>query len=85
MVTDGRWKLVWNLTDLSELYDLEEDPHELRNLFYDPSRRTVRDRYIEILEEEGRRTGDGQIGHLFPADTEERLGHHLTGPLELPH
>ena len=33
----------------------------------------------------GRRTGDGQIGHLFPADTEERLGHHLTGPLELPH
>ena len=84
MVTDGRWKLVWNLTDLSELYDLEEDPHELRNLFYDPSRRAVRDRYIEILEEEGRRTGDGQIGHLFPADTEERLGHYLSGPLELP-
>ena len=29
MVTDGRWKLVWNLTDLCELYDLENDPHEL--------------------------------------------------------
>ena len=26
MVTDGRWKLVWNLTDLSELYDLERGP-----------------------------------------------------------
>ena len=37
MVTDGRWKLVWNLTDLCELYDLEEDPHELHNRFYDPA------------------------------------------------
>ena len=36
MVTDGRWKLVWNLSDLCELYDLQEDPHELTNLFYDP-------------------------------------------------
>ena len=34
MVADGDWKLVWNLTDLCELYDLNEDPHELTNLFY---------------------------------------------------
>jgi arylsulfatase A-like enzyme len=85
MVTDGRWKLVWNLTDLCELYDLEEDPHELKNLFYDPSRKEVRDRYIEVLEEEGRRTGDGQIGHLSPLDTENRLGDHISGPLTLSH
>jgi arylsulfatase A-like enzyme len=37
MVTDGRWKLVWSLSDLGELYDLEAAPHELRNRYYDPA------------------------------------------------
>lgn len=35
MITDGRWKLVWNLTDVDELYDLEQDPAELHNLIGD--------------------------------------------------
>ena len=46
MVTDGQWKLVWNLSDLCELYDLENDPGELTNLFYDARHREVRDRYL---------------------------------------
>ena len=33
MVTDGRWKLVWNLTDLCELYDLEKRSSRVTQLF----------------------------------------------------
>ena len=31
MIRDERWKYVWNLTDVDELYDLREDPWELEN------------------------------------------------------
>ncbi len=31
MIRTYRWKYVWNPTDVDELYDLEQDPHELRN------------------------------------------------------
>jgi len=65
MVTDGRWKLVWNLMDHCELYDLESDPGELRNLFYDPAYRAVRDEYFAALREEALRLGDRQV-RLLP-------------------
>ena len=32
MIRDTRWKYVWNATAEDELYDLEEDPGEIRNL-----------------------------------------------------
>lgn len=32
MIRDRRWKYVWNATAEDELYDLEADPGELRNL-----------------------------------------------------
>ncbi len=66
MVTDGRWKLVWNLTDLCELYDLKNDPHELHNRFYDPGLEAVRAAYFECLTAEAQRTGDGQLRLLKP-------------------
>ncbi len=66
MVTDGRWKLVWNLTDLCELYDLENDPHELHNRFYEPGLEAVRATYFECLTGEAQRTGDGQLRLLKP-------------------
>ena len=66
MVTDGRWKLVWNLTDLCELYDLENDPHELDNRFYDPGLEAVRVTYFEYLTAEAQRTGDAQLRLLKP-------------------
>ena len=31
-IRDAQWKYVWNLTDVDELYDLTNDPWELRNL-----------------------------------------------------
>jgi arylsulfatase A-like enzyme len=55
MVTDGRWKLVWNFSDLCDLYDLVTDPHELRNLFYEPAMGEVRQQYAELLLAEARR------------------------------
>jgi len=66
MVTDGRWKLVWNLTDLCELYDLENDPHELQNRFYDPGLEAVRAAYFEHLTDEAKRTDDAQLRLLLP-------------------
>ncbi len=66
MVTDGRWKLVWNLTDLCELYDLENDPHELSNCFYDPDYEEVRARCFDYLMAEAQRTDDSQLRLLLP-------------------
>lgn len=32
MIRDGKYKYVWNATDVDELYDLEADPFEMSNL-----------------------------------------------------
>lgn len=37
MITDKRYKYVWNCSDTDELYDTEEDPAELCNLIDDPA------------------------------------------------
>ena len=81
MVTDGRWKLVWNLSDLCELYDLQEDPHELTNLFYDPAHRAARDEYFEKMVAEGERFDDGHLALLSP-EIETRLADSIVGPLK---
>ncbi len=36
MIRDDRWKYVWNLTDVDELYDLDTDPGEKTNLIDRP-------------------------------------------------
>lgn len=80
MVTDGRWKLAWNFSDLCELYDLEADPYELRNLFYEPAHREVRDEYAATLMAEAHRLGDGQT-LMQNISVEDRFGAVVTGPL----
>ena len=37
MIRDERYKYVWNLTDVDELYDLETDPGEKKNLIAEPA------------------------------------------------
>ena len=74
MVTDGRWKLVWNLTDLCELYDLENDPHELRNLFYDSDYEEARAACFDYLVAEAQRTEDAQLRLLLPEVESAVLG-----------
>ncbi|HET7769640.1 MAG TPA: sulfatase-like hydrolase/transferase, partial [Chloroflexota bacterium] len=48
-VADGRFKLVWNAHDFDELYDLEEDPHERRNLAADQAHTATYARLCELL------------------------------------
>ena len=81
MVTDGHWKLVWNLSDLCELYDLQEDPHELTNLFYDPAHRATRDKYFDKMVAEGERFDDGHLALISP-EIEARLEDSIVGPLK---
>ena len=40
---DGRYKLVINLFDIDELYDLQDDPGETHNLINDPKTMAIRD------------------------------------------
>ncbi len=44
LVTNSRYKYVWNQGDLDELYDLREDPHELRNRIHSPGAQDVVER-----------------------------------------
>ena len=37
MLREKRYKYIWNLTDIDELYDLEQDPWELDNRISDPA------------------------------------------------
>ena len=82
MLTDGRWKVVWNLMDLCELYDLQDDPHELKNRFYDAQVRDVRDRYLAMLADEAKRLGDGHLRHYLP-EVEDILAESGSGPLPI--
>ena len=57
MIFDGRFKYIWNLTDMDELYDLEEDPDELDNRIYKESYKAIisnlRKKLYEVLVKEG--------------------------------
>ncbi len=48
-VADGQYKLVWNAYDFDELYNLQEDPHELRNLARDPAHAHTYRRMCDLL------------------------------------
>lgn len=51
-------KLVYNAPSMSELYDLERDPHELRNLIGAPEYAEDKRRLLDMLEAEMVRLGD---------------------------
>ena len=68
MVRTDRYKYVFNAPDVDELYDLEADPHELRNLVDHPDYRSVRDRLrgrlVEWMAESGDPIRRWSVKHL---------------------
>lgn len=46
MVRQGKWKLAYYHEEPSELFNLDDDPHERRNLWNDPRYAFVRDRLL---------------------------------------
>ncbi|MGD9145004.1 MAG: sulfatase-like hydrolase/transferase [Anaerolineae bacterium] len=64
MVTDGSYKYVFNAPDIDELYDLEADPWEMRNLIAQPEHRQVlHDMRLRLLTW-AERTQDPLLGNL---------------------
>ena len=58
IVWGERYKYIFNGFDYDELYDLEHDPHELRNLASDPAYRSIRDELATRMWKRVHETGD---------------------------
>jgi len=57
----GPWKLVFNGFDYDELYNLDDDPHELRNLGQDPACEQVRQELTAQVWRRAHETGDAVL------------------------
>lgn len=58
-LTDGRWKLIrYPLVDVTQLFDLERDPHETRDLAADPEQAARVAALLERLRAWQREVGD---------------------------
>ncbi len=64
-VTTERYKLVLNLMDRDEFYDLSEDPWEVRNRIDDPETAGIRDRLHDRLLERMNETRDPFRGYQW--------------------
>ena len=49
LVQDGKYWLTFNESERGELYDLEKDPFQLRNLCYDPAYSAIKQEYMNKL------------------------------------
>jgi arylsulfatase A-like enzyme len=72
MARKGRWKLLYDSLGNGELYDLDTDPGELRNLFDDPDHRQVRLEMVEELLRWTIRTEDDLPGANYTPKRVER-------------
>lgn len=64
MLRTNRYKLVFNSATIGELYDLEKDPKELKNLIADPDYREIKREMISRLLAEMRQREDPAVGWL---------------------
>ena len=58
VVSPDGWKLCLRDKDKNELYNLRDDPGEMRNLFYDDSRKDVIARLTSDIHDWQQKTGD---------------------------
>lgn len=75
MVTDGQWKYIYNQWGgIEELYHLQEDPDELRNLATDNPDAPECRQWRERLMDEARRLGDDALldGDALPTSPLDR-------------
>jgi uncharacterized sulfatase len=63
----GRYKLVINLLDTDELYDMEKDPYEVRNLINEEGYAAIRDGLHDELLGNMNRTRDPYRGYQWAA------------------
>ncbi len=64
MITDGKWKYIFNAPDIDELYDLEGDRWEIRNIATDPAFREIRDRMRERMIARAEESADPLVGWM---------------------
>lgn len=77
VVWDGPWKFVFNGFDFDELYQLDEDPYEMKNLAQEPAYAEQVEKMTRLYWRYARDTGDTPLFEtLYPA---LRLG--AVGPL----
>lgn len=64
-VFDGRYKLVLNLLSSDELYDMENDPEECKNLIGDPGFTEIRNKLHDVLLDRMNVTRDPFRGYYW--------------------
>ena len=67
-ICDGRYKFVFNGFDYDELYDLQEDPHEMHNLAENPHCADVRERLQDRLWDWMLKLEDPYAGRQYAAN-----------------
>ncbi|MBD0401740.1 sulfatase [Flammeovirga sp. EKP202] len=84
MLRTENWKLVYDNDKNSELYDLENDPNELHNLYFDESYSRIKNRLIKALKKEMKKYNLDQSDAL-PISTEniERYNEYISKDLNV--
>ena len=68
IIWDGPWKLVWNGFDFDELYHLDDDPQEMRNLIDQPASKEVVRALMHYAWQRIEETGDhALLNSHYPA------------------
>ncbi|SDM84475.1 Arylsulfatase A [Paenibacillus sp. yr247] len=68
MIRNKEWKYVWNCTDVDELYDMINDPHELRNVIRHPANKSIVQELRKRLYDTLFREGDGLVHNSWMRD-----------------
>ncbi|WP_264822477.1 chitobiase/beta-hexosaminidase C-terminal domain-containing protein [Halocatena marina] len=72
-LTDTQAQWFADTRPAEELYDLQEDPHEIENLADDPTHEDVLERLRGALDDWRQRTGDRAAGREAELDMRERV------------